>query len=260
MHVSSVVPLCTCNRKRSRSDDLSFQVAEVLRLIQAQCTDETHSRSGILTYRDCRQAFTDVHPIPSIEIRRHVILVCLPPVTCFILKDTIYVLVTEDLRADELIFQLCKLSRYYAMQEAAKENLRLSLLASDAPQKHSGEGAARNGSGLCKSNFKPIGAQGGQQHLQTSADDKPANALSDLSVSCLPGPAHSHTANAGVVSTESVHDPIPLRQKPKRRSGGGVGDASNASTASSDSSSKLPFEFAALECIFFAAFQQLNAG
>ncbi|OEH74777.1 cora-like mg2+ transporter domain-containing protein [Cyclospora cayetanensis] len=90
---------------------LELQVAEVLRLLQAECIDATRSRSCILTYRDCRQAFTDVHPIPSIEIRRHVILVCLPPITCFVLKDTVYLLVTEDLRADELIYQLCRLSQ-----------------------------------------------------------------------------------------------------------------------------------------------------
>lgn len=239
------------------------QVAEVLRLIQAQCADETHSRSGILTYRDCRQAFTDVHPIPSIEIRRHVILVCLPPVTCFILKDTIYVLVTEDLRADELIFQLCKLSRYYAMQETAKENLRLRLVASDTLHRH-GEGPGHSSSPPCKSKTKQLDAQGGQHHqqptIQLPADEKSSNSLFDLSAPCLPGSVPSHTADAGGFSTDSAPDPIPLRQKQRRRPHGGGGDASNASTASSDSSSKLPFEFAALECIFFAAFQQLNAG
>ncbi|PHJ25681.1 family mg2+ transporter protein [Cystoisospora suis] len=72
------------------------------------------SSIGRLTYRDCRQAFTDVHPIPSIEIRRHVILVCLPPVTCFVLWNCVYLVMCDDLEPDQLISQLSKLTKHYA--------------------------------------------------------------------------------------------------------------------------------------------------
>eukprot|EP00920_Eleutheroschizon_duboscqi_P037955 GHVT01090830.1.p1 GENE.GHVT01090830.1~~GHVT01090830.1.p1 ORF type:complete len:371 (+),score=17.93 GHVT01090830.1:4481-5593(+) len=53
---------------------------------------------GYLTYRDCRQVFTDTYQVPSVEVRRHCILVCLPPVTSFILHDRVYILKTEELK------------------------------------------------------------------------------------------------------------------------------------------------------------------
>ncbi|KFG40577.1 CorA family Mg2+ transporter protein [Toxoplasma gondii p89] len=86
----------------------------------ASCCSSSHRSSpavstiGRLTYRDCRQAFTDGYPIPSIEVRRHVILVCLPPVTCFVLWNCVYVVMSDELEPDRLISQLSRLSRFYA--------------------------------------------------------------------------------------------------------------------------------------------------
>ncbi|KAF8821849.1 CorA family Mg2+ transporter protein [Cardiosporidium cionae] len=71
------------------------------------------SRAGVLTYRDCRQVFTDVHQIPSLEVRRDCIVICLPPVTCFILYDRVFLLVVEELKLDGLLQLLTKSTEYF---------------------------------------------------------------------------------------------------------------------------------------------------
>eukprot|EP00921_Rhytidocystis_pertsovi_P010595 GHVQ01017051.1.p1 GENE.GHVQ01017051.1~~GHVQ01017051.1.p1 ORF type:complete len:616 (+),score=96.34 GHVQ01017051.1:706-2553(+) len=100
-----------CEGKHSIRD---WQCAELLDRIHRHninkvlCNDKT----GILTYRDCRQLFSDVvHPIPSVEVRRHCVVVCLPPVSCFVLHNTVFLLVVEELRGDSLIRQLVELSK-----------------------------------------------------------------------------------------------------------------------------------------------------
>ncbi|KAL8273491.1 hypothetical protein Esti_002557 [Eimeria stiedai] len=325
---------------RRRSPGSRAQVAEVLRLIQAECTDSTHSRSGVLTYRDCRQAFTDVHPIPSIEIRRHVILVCLPPITCFILRDTIYLLVTEDLRADELIFQLCKLSRYYALQQqqaavaaaTAAAAAHAADAAADAAHAAHAAGAAIK-KDLDKSQqqqqqqqqqqpqqpqqpqpqqHKPLSQrafdwqeQQPQQHLlqevqqhgvpwgDGGAKESVSAAASDLEAAAAAIPEddsacslkrsgvcqrlkdekappphppdespepHDETGAPGDDVPLKATDPLPLTDEAQQQQQTQQLPASQScGSVSSNNSHKLPFEFAALECIFFAAFQQLNA-
>lgn len=93
-----------------------WQVAQLLEEIYKHaplpCMKPLRShQTSILTYRDCRQVFTDViHPVPSIEVRRHCIVICLPPVTCFLLHDRVFLLVVEELRADGIIRQLVDIS------------------------------------------------------------------------------------------------------------------------------------------------------
>ncbi|KAL8426865.1 hypothetical protein Efla_002473 [Eimeria flavescens] len=301
---------------------LELQVAEVLRLIQAECTDSTHSRSGVLTYRDCRQAFTDVHPIPSIEIRRHVILVCLPPITCFILRDTIYLLVTEDLRADELIFQLCKLSRYYGLQQqqaaiaaaaaaAAADAAKSAAAAARAaastthrslqhqqqqqqppqqqpqqqqqPQKQQQQTAVvdeqqqrqqqpllrqqqqhgalwRSSSSVAKG--ESVSAAACELEAAAEAPASPEEEASSIRKRSSPLAEDEAPRLNGAHRTDTSSGPHDLRG-PQEASGVDalpqLPTMQSSGSTSSSSSHKMPFEFAALECIFFAAFQQLNS-
>jgi len=63
-----------------------------------------------LTYRDMRQVLSDTHQVPSIEYRRHCIVVCLPPVTAILLHNRAYILVNDDIRTDAMIRSLTQIS------------------------------------------------------------------------------------------------------------------------------------------------------
>ncbi|KEP62795.1 UNVERIFIED_CONTAM: CorA family Mg2+ transporter protein [Hammondia hammondi] len=119
----------------------------------ASCCSSSHRNSppvstiGRLTYRDCRQAFTDGYPIPSIEVRRHVILVCLPPVTCFVLWNCVYVVMSDELEPDRLISQLSRLSRFYAtLTEAEHSRTKVRHSGAKRPERPAGNWP-REGSG-----------------------------------------------------------------------------------------------------------------
>jgi len=83
---------------------------EIVERIYQQTVTAENVVSGSLTYRDMRQILTDIHQVPSIEVRRHCILLCLPPVTAILLHNRVYILVNDDLKIDSLIRSLVQLS------------------------------------------------------------------------------------------------------------------------------------------------------
>eukprot|EP00922_Rhytidocystis_sp_ex-Travisia-forbesii_P035853 GHVS01053218.1.p1 GENE.GHVS01053218.1~~GHVS01053218.1.p1 ORF type:complete len:662 (+),score=90.02 GHVS01053218.1:174-2159(+) len=91
-----------------------WQCGDLLKAIHKE-VQVSASSTGILTYRDCRQVFSDIsRPIPSIEIRRHCVVVCLPPVMGFVLHNKVYLLFVEELRGDSLIQHLVELSKLHS--------------------------------------------------------------------------------------------------------------------------------------------------
>uniref|UniRef100_A0A0K6S9Y8 Magnesium transporter n=1 Tax=Chromera velia CCMP2878 TaxID=1169474 RepID=A0A0K6S9Y8_9ALVE len=78
--------------------------------------------SGRLTYRDIRQVCSDGNQQPSIEVRRHCIVLCLQPVTALIFFDRVLILVHEELGLDELITQLAPLTIYADARRISLEN------------------------------------------------------------------------------------------------------------------------------------------
>eukprot|EP00921_Rhytidocystis_pertsovi_P016927 GHVQ01026662.1.p1 GENE.GHVQ01026662.1~~GHVQ01026662.1.p1 ORF type:complete len:762 (-),score=130.21 GHVQ01026662.1:756-3041(-) len=73
--------------------------------------------SGMLTYRDVRQIFIDHTHLPTVNARRHCIVISLPPVTCLLLHDTVYLsIIAEVVKVDKLIDNLKKLSRIRHLQ------------------------------------------------------------------------------------------------------------------------------------------------
>ncbi|CBZ54939.1 CorA-like Mg2+ transporter domain-containing protein, related [Neospora caninum Liverpool] len=312
----------------------------VRRLRTTPCCPLNHrspavSTTGRLTYRDCRQAFTDGYPIPSIEVRRHVILVCLPPVTCFVMWNCVYVVMSDELEPDRLISQLSKLSHFYGTLEE-KRLLRkreetgpsVSSPASLSP----GLGKSENGGRPRDGDAADWGGDverspGDRGRLQEQATEQAADESRDereRRQQRLPAAPRNPRLREARQATARRKASSPLRptaleareepDAPEGRSPGGedlagssdsseTGDLpgyvspttsvwsrrrkgeagtrrrrdssgskhahprrrrtrgdrpdSNGQTGSTPQS--LPFEFAALECIFFAAFQQLNS-
>eukprot|EP00922_Rhytidocystis_sp_ex-Travisia-forbesii_P035857 GHVS01053223.1.p1 GENE.GHVS01053223.1~~GHVS01053223.1.p1 ORF type:complete len:692 (+),score=129.73 GHVS01053223.1:96-2171(+) len=98
-----------------------WQCGDLLKAVHKE-QHVTASNTGILTYRDCRQVFSDVaRPIPSIEIRRGCVVVCLPPVMGFVLHDKVYLLFVEELRGDSLIQQLVELTKLHYSSTISEE-------------------------------------------------------------------------------------------------------------------------------------------
>ncbi|XP_026193244.1 uncharacterized protein LOC34621675 [Cyclospora cayetanensis] len=207
-------------------------------------------------------AFTDVHPIPSIEIRRHVILVCLPPITCFVLKDTVYLLVTEDLRADELIYQLCRLSRYYAFIAQYAVSAAVTGFEGAAPRLQANTNSVPEES----KNPQPVQAQATQtpegafEGISSAHPQQPPKVPPPPLRGPPGGTSGGHRQSGGDTSGDG-RGPLPGGDWEGKGEGAQPLIARSCCSVGSNSgqSHKLPFEFAALECIFFAAFQQLNA-
>ncbi|CEM13102.1 unnamed protein product [Vitrella brassicaformis CCMP3155] len=103
-----VVIEITAGRHRIRE----WQAAEVVRhVLSHNKAGLVEELSGCLTYRDVRQVFAELKQLPSVEVRRHCILICFPPVTAIILHDAVLLLMAEELTQSEgLIQRLTQLS------------------------------------------------------------------------------------------------------------------------------------------------------
>lgn len=229
-----------------------------------------------LTYRDLRQVFTDGSPVPSIEVRRHCIVLCLPPLSCVIMADRVFLLVVEDMCIDELLLRLQRLQEKHlsrensfvsAVQQRTSKKTRSCF--SEQP-KHSPQRAADR---ECN------------QGDQLDSKNGQASSLSNVPAFEQTGDAHGSdkrsldtrsAASPSSVVTEFYRsapqkDPAPLSGSPgngqdkpvyRLQASGCSGSGRYTSLRSGDqglmSSISSPIEFETLELLVSAAFLQLE--
>eukprot|EP00922_Rhytidocystis_sp_ex-Travisia-forbesii_P035858 GHVS01053224.1.p1 GENE.GHVS01053224.1~~GHVS01053224.1.p1 ORF type:complete len:631 (+),score=100.73 GHVS01053224.1:157-2049(+) len=239
-----------------------WQCGDLLKAIHKDVQVSAAANSGLLTYRDCRQVFSDIaRPIPSIEIRRHCVVVCLPPVMGFVLHNKVYLLFIEELRGDSLIQHLVELTKVHSTAALGK-----AMDQSAAGQGGDVQTPAKSGG--TKDSWRESRAEAKKEatEVPTAEQQEEASSLERPRLSVDAGGTKDELVDAGGTNDER---PQIHRTGDKFSSVVAEGwelaaaDTTTSQTFGSASEGLLctslyPFEYGAIECLISASFDQLH--
>uniref|UniRef100_A0A3B0N1H4 Magnesium transporter n=1 Tax=Theileria annulata TaxID=5874 RepID=A0A3B0N1H4_THEAN len=90
-----------------------FGCNDLLRKVRASYDISDSKCYGAITYRDCKMILSDAEFVYNVDTRFESILVRLFPVSCIILKNSVLVVVNENMKMDGFIRDLCKITHFY---------------------------------------------------------------------------------------------------------------------------------------------------
>ncbi|UVC49685.1 hypothetical protein MACK_003795 [Theileria orientalis] len=90
-----------------------YSCTDLLNRVRAGYDAKNVNCSGAITYRDCKMMLTDIEYVYSIDTRFECILVRLFPISCLILRNSILVVVNENMKMDGFIKDLCRITDLY---------------------------------------------------------------------------------------------------------------------------------------------------
>eukprot|EP00375_Theileria_parva_P000906 XP_763576.1 hypothetical protein [Theileria parva strain Muguga] len=91
-----------------------FSCNDLLRKVRDSYDVSDSKCDGAISYRDCKMMLSDVEFVHNIDTRFECILVRLFPLSCIILKNSVLVVVNENMKMDGFIKDLCRITQFYS--------------------------------------------------------------------------------------------------------------------------------------------------